>query len=85
MVRVLKAPVAGRIGPEPPFECEGAVFELNISGPLLTKFVNLRTVRDATMVDATQAGTLKMIDMIGLRSKIMKVMAVAFAKKAMMK
>jgi hypothetical protein len=55
------------------------------SGPVLTKFVSRRTVRDATTVDATTAGTLKMMDMIAFRFRIMNTVAIVFATNAMTK
>lgn len=64
---------------------EATLLWLNISGPALMKLVSRRTVRHATIVDATTAGTLNMIDMIGLRLSTMKIVATVLATKAMMK
>ena len=43
------------------------------SGPFEVKFVNRLTARDATIVEAIAAGTLKIIDMTALRFINMKI------------
>jgi hypothetical protein len=47
--------------------------------------VRRRTVRDATIVDATHAGTLKITDMIGFRFNSMNTVATVFARNAIIK
>ena len=54
---------------------------LKTSGPLLVNFVSLRTALDATIVEAMAAGTLKMIDITGLRLSNMNTVAIKFARK----
>jgi hypothetical protein len=63
----------------------GALLLLNSSGPELTKLVRRRTVRDATIVDATHAGTLKITDMIGFRFNSMNTVAIVLARNAIIK
>lgn len=51
------------------------------SGPLLVNLVRRRTAREATIVDAIAAGTLKMIDITALRLSNMNTVARRFARK----
>ena len=51
------------------------------SGPLFVNFVKRRTARDATIVDATAAGTLKIIDMTAFKFNNMKIVAMRLARK----
>lgn len=44
-------------------------------------FVKRRTAREATIVDATAAGTLNMIDITAFRSSNMKIVAMRLARK----
>lgn len=44
-------------------------------------FVKRRTARDATIVDATAAGTLKIIDMTAFKFNNMKIVAMRLARK----
>ena len=53
---------------------------MNTSVGFLPKSYRRRTARDATIVDDTAAGTLKMIDMIGFRLRSMKTVAIKFAR-----
>jgi hypothetical protein len=56
---------------------------MNTSGPALTKLVRRHTVREATMVDTTHAGTVKMVDMIGFRFNSRNTVASRFARNFM--
>ena len=55
--------------------------EEKTSGPFVVNFVSRRTAREATIVDAIAAGTLKMIDITALRFSSMKIVARRFARK----
>lgn len=48
---------------------------------MFVNFVKRRTAREATIVDATAAGTLNMIDITALRSSNMKIVAMRLARK----
>lgn len=53
--------------------------EANTSGPLFVNLVKRRTARDATIVEAMAAGTLKMIDITALRLRSIKIVAIKLA------
>lgn len=55
--------------------------EENTSGPFVVNFVSRRTAREATIVDAIAAGTLKMMDITGFRFISMNTVARRFARK----
>lgn len=60
---------------------ERAYRDENTSGPLLVNFVSRRTAREATIVEATAAGTLKIIDITAFRFSSINTVARRFARK----
>lgn len=55
--------------------------EEKTSGPFVVNFVNRRTAREATIVEAIAAGTLKMMDITALRFINMNTVARRLARK----
>lgn len=61
--------------------CELTYRDENTSGPLLVKLVRRRTARDATIVDAIAAGTLKIMDITAFKLRSMNIVAMRLATK----